>query len=79
VAIDRFRADLARSGIPRLLRAELLIRNRAAAGQFNGAGLVICNPPWKFEATLTALLAGLWPRLAEGSGAGKAIDVIAGE
>jgi 23S rRNA (adenine2030-N6)-methyltransferase len=79
VAIDRFRADLARSGIPRLLRAELLIRNRAAAGQFNGAGLVICNPPWKFEATLTALLAGLWPRLADGSGAGKAIDVIAGE
>jgi len=79
VAIDRFRADLARTGIPRLLRAELLIRNRAAVGRFNGAGLVICNPPWQFEATLTALLTGLSPHLADGPGAGKVIDVIAGE
>jgi 23S rRNA (adenine2030-N6)-methyltransferase len=78
-AIDRFRAELARSGIPRLLRAELLIRNRGATGRFNGTGLVICNPPWKFEATLTALLAGLWPLLADGPGAGKTIDVISGE
>jgi 23S rRNA (adenine2030-N6)-methyltransferase len=79
VAIDRFRADLARSGIPRLIRAELLIRNRAATGRFNGAGLVICNPPWKFEATLAALLGGLWPYLADGPGAGRSIDVISGE
>ena len=79
VAIDRFRADLARAGIPRLLRAELLIRNRAAVGRFNGAGLIICNPPWQFEETLTVLLTGLWPHLADGPGAGKVIDVIAGE
>lgn len=79
VAIDRFRADLARAGIPRLLRAELLIRNRAAVGRFNGTGLVICNPPWQFEETLAALLTGLWPHLADGPGAGKVIDVIAGE
>ena len=79
VAIDRFRADLARAGIPRLLRAELLIRNRAAVGRFNGAGLIICNPPWQFEETLAALLTGLWPHLADGPGAGKVIDVIAGE
>jgi len=74
-----FRADLARSGIPRLIRAELLIRNRAATGRFNGAGLVICNPPWNFEATLAALLGGLWPYLADGPGAGRSIDVISGE
>jgi 23S rRNA (adenine2030-N6)-methyltransferase len=79
VAIDRFRAELARTGIPRLIRAELLIRNRAAVGRFNGAGLVICNPPWKFEETLNALLTGLWPHLADAPGAGKVIDVIAGE
>ncbi len=79
VAIDRFRADLARSEIPRIIRAELLIRSRAATGRFNGTGLVICNPPWKFEETLAALLAGLAPHLADGPGAGKVIDVIAGE
>jgi 23S rRNA (adenine2030-N6)-methyltransferase len=78
-AIDNFRAELTRSGIRRLLRAELLVRNRAAFGRFNGAGLVICNPPWQFENKLNALLAGLWPHLADGPGAGKTIDVIAGE
>jgi 23S rRNA (adenine2030-N6)-methyltransferase len=79
VAIDRFRAELAQSGIPRVIRAELLIRSRAAAGRFNGTGLVICNPPWKFEDTLTALLSGLAPHLSDGPGSGKVIDVIAGE
>lgn len=79
VAIDKFRADLARTGIKRLIRAELLVRNRAASGRFNGTGLVICNPPWKFEETLSALLTGLWPHLADGPGAGRMIDVIAGE
>jgi 23S rRNA (adenine2030-N6)-methyltransferase len=79
VAIDRFRAELAQSGIPRVIRAELLIRSRAAAGRFNGTGLVICNPPWKFEETLTALLSGLAPHLSDGPGSGKVIDVIAGE
>ena len=79
VAIDQFRAELARSEIPRLIRAELLVRSRAAAGRLNGTGLVICNPPWKFEETLSALLSGLAPHLADGPSAGKVIDVIAGE
>jgi len=79
VAVDRFRSDLVQSGIKRIIRAELLVRNRAAAGRFNGAGLVICNPPWKFDDTLNALLTGLWPHLADGPGAGKVIDIIAGE
>ena len=79
VAIDNFRTELARTGIKRLVRAELLVRNRAASGRFNGTGLVICNPPWKFEETLSALLSGLWPHLADAPGAGRVIDVIAGE
>ena len=79
VAIDNFRTELARTGIKRLVRAELLVRNRAALGRFNGTGLVICNPPWKFEETLSALLSGLWPHLADAPGAGRVIDVIAGE
>jgi 23S rRNA (adenine2030-N6)-methyltransferase len=79
VAIDRFRTELARTGIPRLVRTELLVRSRSASGRFNGAGLVICNPPWRFEESLDALLKGLCPRLADGPGAGKIIDIIAGE
>jgi 23S rRNA (adenine2030-N6)-methyltransferase len=78
-AVDRLRVGLSKTGIRRLLRAELTVRDRDAAGTFNGAGLVICNPPWQFEAVLAELLAGLAPLLAQGPGAGHVIDRIAGE
>ena len=79
VAVDRFRVGLAQSGIRRLLRAELTVRERAAEGTFNGTGLVICNPPWQFARSLKTLLDGLRPLLAQGPGAGCLIDEIAGE
>ena len=79
VAVDRLRLALSRSGIRRILRAELTVRDRDADGAFNGAGLIICNRPWQFEDALEALLAGLAPILARGPGAGHVIDEIAGE
>ena len=78
-AVDRLRVNLARSGIRRLLRAELFVRERGAEGTFNGTGMVICNPPWQFAAVLSRLLAGLAPILAQGAGAGSIVDEIAGE
>lgn len=78
-AVDRLRLGLAASGIRRLLRAELTVRERSAEGTFNGAGLVICNPPWQFADALTALLAGLAPLLVQGAGAEYLVDLIAGE
>jgi 23S rRNA (adenine2030-N6)-methyltransferase len=78
-AVDRLRVGLSKTGIRRLLRAEITVRERDAVGTFNGAGLVICNPPWKFAAALADLLAGLAPLLAQGPGAGHIIDQIAGE
>ncbi len=79
VAVDRLRLGLAKSGIRRLLRAELSVRERGAGGTFNGTGLVICNPPWQFAEALARLLGGLVPILAQGDGAGHTIDEIAGE
>ncbi len=78
-AVDRLRVRLAESGIRRLLRAELIVRERGAGGTFNGTGLVICNPPWQFAEALAALTAGLVPILAQGDGAGHVIDEITGE
>ncbi len=78
-AVDAFRVGLAKSGIRRLLRAELTVRDRDAAGTFNGTGLVICNPPWRFAGTLKALLSGLVPLLRQGDGAEFMLDEIAGE
>ena len=78
-AVDAFRVGLAQSGIRRLLRAELTVRTRDAAGTFNGTGLVICNPPWQFHEQLSALLSGLAPLLAQDEGADFLTDEIAGE
>ena len=78
-AVDRLRRGLKESGVPRLLRAELTVRDRATPERFNGSGLIICNPPWRFEETLEALLSGLAPVLADGAGAGALIDRISGE
>jgi 23S rRNA (adenine2030-N6)-methyltransferase len=78
-AVDRFRLGLSKSGIRRLLRAELTVRERNTEGTFNGTGLVVCNPPWQFAGTLRSLLAGLVPLLADGPGAGYVIDELAGE
>jgi 23S rRNA (adenine2030-N6)-methyltransferase len=79
IAVDRLRVQLAKSGIRRLLRAELFVRERGAGGTFNGTGLIVCNPPWQFAGTLTTLLDRLVPVLAQGDGAGRVIDEIAGE
>jgi 23S rRNA (adenine2030-N6)-methyltransferase len=78
-AVDAFRVGLTRSGIRRLLRAELTVRDRDVTGTFNGTGLVICNPPWQFADTLEALLSGLVPLLCQGDGADFVLDEIAGE
>jgi len=82
-AVKRMRDALAASGVKRLVRAELTVRHRDAKSDdgatFNGAGLVLCNAPWRFAATLRTLLAGLVPLLAQESGATYQIDEIAGE
>jgi 23S rRNA (adenine2030-N6)-methyltransferase len=83
-AVARFRLNLAKSGIRRLLRAELTVRGPASTAApreatFDGTGLVICTPPWQFADTLGTLLAGLVPLLAQGPGAAHLIDEIAGE
>ena len=78
-AIDRFRARLAASGIRRMLRAELMVRDRSTPERFNGAGLVIANPPWQFDSIVDDLLGRLVRLLADGPGATHEIDPIAGE
>ena len=78
-AVDRLRVGLAKSGVRRLVRAELTVRDRGADGTFNGAGLIVCNPPWRFAKDLAALLGGLVPILAQNDGAGHLIDEITGE
>jgi len=79
IDVRGLRRGLAETGIAKILRAELHRRTPNHPGRFDGAGLVIVNPPWTLEADLSALLPVLAERFATGPGAGFELDWIAGE
>jgi 23S rRNA (adenine2030-N6)-methyltransferase len=67
--IRAFHASLAASGLRRLLRIELLVRDALDPDRLNGCGMIIANPPYRLAETLAAVLAWLAPVLAQGEGA----------
>ena len=62
---EGFARRLARLGIPRILRAELMLPARAE--RLRGSGLILVNPPWTLEAELGVLLPALAAALAAAS------------
>jgi 23S rRNA (adenine2030-N6)-methyltransferase len=54
-AIWRFHEALTTSGIGKILAAEFIYEEETRADRLNGSGLIIVNPPWKFDAQLSAL------------------------
>jgi 23S rRNA (adenine2030-N6)-methyltransferase len=63
---DALATRLRRSGIPKILRAELAVAPAAAEGPLGGCGLIIVNPPWTLEAELAVLMPALATILATG-------------
>ena len=61
-----FQRWFARHKIPKVLCAELLLHPDNSALRLNGCGMVIVNPPWKFEHQLSELLPSLREHLAQG-------------
>ncbi|TWT21368.1 23S rRNA (adenine(2030)-N(6))-methyltransferase RlmJ [Luteimonas marina] len=51
-----------------VLCAELMVRREESALRMNGSGLLLCNPPWRFEQTLATLLPVLQAGLAPAGG-----------
>ena len=62
----RFQRWFATKKIPKVLCVELLLHPDNSALRLNGCGIVIVNPPWKFDRTLEELLPVLRSHLAEG-------------
>jgi len=60
--VAAFHADVAASGIRKVMAAELLLRPDDDAERLNGCGLVVVNPPWRLDATLADLFAWLLAR-----------------
>ena len=73
-AVMSFRRLLRSAGYPKLLVAELNLRETEPAGRLTGTGLALLNPPFGLENQLRLLLAFLAERLAQGSGAGWRLD-----
>jgi len=78
-AVWRFQQQVEDAGISRVLRAELTIRAEERADQLNGTGLLLINPPWRLDQTLTALLPWLQTTLAQAPGGTTLVDWLVPE
>ena len=75
---DALARRLRRSGIAKILRAELSIAASPGSNRLGACGLIVVNPPWTLESELDALLPALQTTLA-GKGGGHRVDWLAGE
>lgn len=76
---NRFYQDLAATGIRRMLRTEMLVREDSERKQMNGSGMIIINPPWQVDEQLRTVLAWLANTLGQGPGAGACVDWLVPE
>ncbi len=78
-AVNRFHQALSGSGIAKILKAELMIRDWSMPPRMNGSGMIIVNPPFMLEAELKAVLPQL-ARVLGDSGHGRfELEWLAGE
>jgi 23S rRNA (adenine2030-N6)-methyltransferase len=61
-----------RSGIRKILRLELLVRERDESGLIPGCGMLVIAPPWHFKEEAEAILHWLAPKLVV-SGRGSVV------
>ncbi|WP_298192923.1 23S rRNA (adenine(2030)-N(6))-methyltransferase RlmJ [Novosphingobium sp.] len=73
-AHGRWREQLRRLGIPKLLRVEHWLYDDDQPGLYNGAGLYIVNPPYAFTQALPPLLDALCTALAPEGHKGQIIS-----
>jgi 23S rRNA (adenine2030-N6)-methyltransferase len=78
--VRAFHTALKESGVRDLVAAELWLREPTDPQRLNGCGLLVANPPWRFEEEGGTILAALLERLGEGEpGQGWAMTRIAEE
>ncbi len=57
--VRAFHIALRESGMRDIVAAELLLREPLDPARLNGCGLLVVNPPWRFETEATPILAAL--------------------
>ena len=78
--VRAFHDALRTSGLRDIVAAEFLLREPLDAARLNGCGLLVINPPYRFEAEALPILDALLSRLGTGEpGASVAIHRLADE
>jgi len=78
-AMRDFARSLVNSGIRRILRLELTIGHEAASPYLSGCGMVVVNPPWKFDAEARPLLDWLAQALSPGAAGVTKVEWLVAE
>jgi 23S rRNA (adenine2030-N6)-methyltransferase len=76
---DALAKRLRRLGLPKILRAELIVSALSDPARLNGCGLILVNPPYTLESELSALLPALAGILGRQNKGGFRLDWLAGE
>ena len=63
--VRQFLTDLQQSGMRDIVAAELCLREPVDPARLNGCGMLVVNPPWRFEQEVPAILAALLDRLGD--------------
>jgi 23S rRNA (adenine2030-N6)-methyltransferase len=77
--VAAFVRKLARSGIAKMLRVELIAASSAAETGLRGSGLIVVNPPWTLHDELNVLLPALARVFSRGATCKTTNQWIAGE
>ncbi len=76
---DVLAKSLRRSGVAKILRAELTVAPLTDQTRLNGSGLILVNPPWTLESELSVLLPALADILGRNGKGGFRLDWLSGE
>ncbi|MBS0662684.1 MAG: 23S rRNA (adenine(2030)-N(6))-methyltransferase RlmJ [Verrucomicrobia bacterium] len=71
--LDAFIGELCALALPPTLELELAVAGPGSALKLKGCGLVVLNPPWKFDAETSPLLEWLAAALAQEPGGGARV------
>jgi 23S rRNA (adenine2030-N6)-methyltransferase len=61
----RFKDELRHSGLKKILQLELLVHPSDSRVGLNGSGMIVINPPWKFDEEMREAQAELFGALAD--------------
>ncbi len=76
---ESFFAALKKTGIRKILTAELNISPLQTEKAMCGSGMIIINPPWQLDQQLKSELEWLWPLLSESKEGGENVEWLVPE